>query len=316
MPPTPDGVLDWVAERVARRGWDAELEAVVVQLLVTGAGAEALRLVKPALEEAQARNDGGHSAWEAYAAGRWALLAGDPRRALESHARGLVLGDRDMAERSRSRLAPLSSLEGCRWSDLLLAVATGAAVPTLGPVHGPVVMVAGGTSAAAIAMTETWRPLVRAAFSRFTGTVISGGTEQGVSGLAGDAAARSEGRIRAIGYSPAQLGDGATLDADRYAEIRRTDGSTFSPLEPLQAWADVVASGIEPGEVRLLALGGGRIARCELRVALALGATVGVVRDTGGEADVLLADPQWNDLPNLVAVPPDGGEMAAFVTGR
>ena len=72
---------------------------------------------------------------------------------------------------------------------------------------------------------------------------------------------------------------------DRYRELRQTAGHDFDALGPLQYWTDIVASGIEPGQVKLVGIGGGAIAAVEYRMALALGAQVAIVEGSGRSAD-------------------------------
>ena len=81
------------------------------------------------------------------------------------------------------------------------------------------------------------------------------------------------------------------------------DGRTFS------------AAGIKAADVRVLGFGGGEIAAFEYRLALALGATVGVVSGTGGAVDELLKDRLWSAVPELriFPLPPDAKTLRAFV---
>jgi hypothetical protein len=178
--------------------------------------------------------------------------------------------------------------------------------------EGPILVVAGGTDPRLAEQIEGYRPLVAEAVAGFEGTVISGGTRQGVCGMVGEAAAASGGRIRAIGYLPSSLPEDADPD-DRYDEIRTTDGKGFTPVDPLQNWIDLVASGIDPADVVVLGLGGGRIAAVEYRTALAMGARVGIVEGSGREASRLLSDPRWNEAPGLVPLPSDAQTVRAFV---
>ncbi|MFZ0493706.1 MAG: RyR domain-containing protein, partial [Acidimicrobiia bacterium] len=99
----------------------------------------------------------------------------------------------------------------------------------------------------------------------------------------------------------------------RYTELYRTDAETFTPLEPLQGWIDLIASGIAPQEVKVLGINGGDIAAVEYRIALALGATAGVIQDTGRAAAKLLADEQWVASEHLVAMPADPQTVRAFI---
>jgi hypothetical protein len=57
----------------------------------------------------------------------------------------------------------------------------------------------------------------------------------------------------------------------------------------------------------------GPFSAVEYRIALALGASVGLVTGTGGAADELLRDPLWSLMPRLYAVPSDRMTVRAFV---
>ena len=112
-------------------------------------------------------------------------------------------------------------------------------------------------------------------------TLFGGGTTSGISGLAGDVAQQSGGRVRAFGYLPRLLPRGVQedLNPDRFARRFNSSGSDFSPLEPLQGWTDILAAGVDPRRVKLLSYAGGRISRAECILAVALGARVGVVEE-------------------------------------
>jgi hypothetical protein len=175
----------------------------------------------------------------------------------------------------------------------------------------PIVMLAGSSDARFEAEVPRFRKLLLEAFTGFTGTLISGGTEQGVAGIAGAIAARYP-AIHTVGYVPAVLAAGATNDA-RYTEIRRTAGARFTAAEPLQAWVDILAAGIEPGAVTVLGIGGGDIAAQEYRVSLALGARVGLVEDSGPAVDALLADPRSRE--GVEPLPASAAAITAFLGG-
>lgn len=111
---------------------------------------------------------------------------------------------------------------------------------------------------------------------------------------------------------PGQVPQDVPLDT-RYAEHRRSSGTDFSPLEPLQYWADLQGSGVPPDQVRLLALGGGRITAAECVMALALGASVGVVQGDGSEVDRCLGEPPWSVHPRLQTLPAEAEVVARFL---
>lgn len=204
----------------------------------------------------------------------------------------------------------------------------------------PVVIVAGGCDAYHESAMKNYAELLTQAFADFRGTVISGGTKQGISGLVGELAEESGGRIRPVGYLPPRLPhDGtATRDTryDRHGEIRQTDGAAdedFSARQPIQNWLDLLAGGIYPSQVRLLGINGGNIAGLEYRIAVALGAQVGVIEGSGREAERVIDD--WPAKPlavtksqdhdreqtsedehtpgRLMPLPPDPATLRAFL---
>ena len=181
-----------------------------------------------------------------------------------------------------------------------------------GGLDEPVWILAGGSGTEIARRITTYRGSLLRALESSEGTLISGGTTQGVSSLAGDLAGAVPG-IRTVGYLPRTIPTGVTLDP-RYAETRRTDGADFSILEALRYWCDVVASDIDPTGVRLLGIGGGEISSLEYRLALALGATVGIVAESGAAASDLLRDPTWAISDRLVELPPTSEALRGFFT--
>jgi hypothetical protein len=133
-----------------------------------------------------------------------------------------------------------------------------------------------------------------------------------VSGLVGDLAAVLP-SARAIGYLPSTIPSGLQQDV-RYGELRTTDNWTFSTKEPLRYWADILTAGLDPDDVRLLAIGGGELSGLEYRTALAFGARVAVLRDSGGEASALLRDTAWGTSDRLVEISPTEEEVRAFAS--
>lgn len=180
----------------------------------------------------------------------------------------------------------------------------------------PVVILAGGTAPETEAQLRAYQPLLQQVFAGFGGTLLSGGTTSGVAGLAGGLAARSRQQgtpaTQVLGYLPGCLPDGVASDP-RYSQLLRTEGRTFSALEPLQYWIDLVAAGVDPAQVRLLGLNGGRIATLEYQLAVLLGAQVGLVADSGRAAAELLASPAWRQASNLCALTPEPAALRAFV---
>lgn len=126
---------------------------------------------------------------------------------------------------------------------------------------------------------EGWDRFVRQldkSLDCFQGRVISGGTRVGVCGEVGRISAerpRSERGWTSVGYLPRRTPAG--LVDERYDELIFTTGLTFSEIEPLQYWTDILASGICPGDVTLWRYGGGIISDFEERLAMEIGAKSG-----------------------------------------
>ncbi len=179
-------------------------------------------------------------------------------------------------------------------------------------ITSPVVIVAGGCDASVEYQIEGYQQLLLEAFKGFRGTIICGGTTAGISGVVGKVGTEYADTIRTIGYVPRLLPADVSVDT-RYSEIRYTEGDNFSVLEPLQYWIDIIASGIPLSRVKLLGLNGSTIAALEYKITLALGAYVGVVRGSGGEATKLLEDGAWGKSKTLVSLPADVMTIRAFI---
>lgn len=147
------------------------------------------------------------------------------------------------------------------------------------------------------------------AFEGIESTILSGGTRFGVAGLAAELGTRPA--ARTIGYLP----EGARGDADsRYDDLHFTNNINYSQMEAVQGWHDLRASGIQPGEVRVLGIGGGAIAAFEYQLGLALGAVVGLVEGSGRAVHRLLEDPLWCDHPNLARVQATASSIRSFIS--
>ncbi len=182
-------------------------------------------------------------------------------------------------------------------------------------IEGPVVIIAGGCDPAHAGRVAGYRALLHECLADFKGTIVSGGTREGISGLVAELGERHPGRLRTVGYLPAMLpSDGTATRDGRYHDLRRTDGDAgFSVLEPIQNWIDLLASGIAPEDVRVIGINGGAIAALEYRMAWALGARVGIVRGSGREADRIEHEINGQEYPGMLLLPEDAMTLRAFI---
>ena len=172
-----------------------------------------------------------------------------------------------------------------------------------------VIILSGGCAREVQTAVDAFRPPFQRAVEGLSFTLLSGGTNMGVSGVAGYVASRSRGKIRALGYLPV----GAQADEKRYFKLCKSKSTDFSPLDPLQGWTDLIAAGVNPNHIRLINYAGRQISRVEYAVALALGARVAVIESPNIPAERSFNDPLWQDHPNLVRLPLDAMTIRAFL---
>jgi hypothetical protein len=259
--------------------------------------------------------------WAYFDLGKFRLLLRLRYEGLEAFAKAVDLSPAAfMLETSLASLDRLSAvaerIPGLAWSRDLLALALRAKFADEDALEGsisqPVVVLAGGTSSEEEERIGAYRPVLLQAFQDFTGTVVSGGTVQGVSGLAGELGARYPGAVRTVGYLPSSIPAGAEADR-RYSELRPTAARSFSPLEPLTYWDDLLRAGIRAPEVKMIGIGGGRVAGAEFVVGLGLGARLGVMGGGGGAADEILGGPHWSSTRRLTRLTPDLDAVRSFL---
>jgi len=180
----------------------------------------------------------------------------------------------------------------------------------------PVTLVAGGAEMMSKAKLPVYENYLMHALQGYEGTVISGGTTSGIPGLVGlatEAVRRNKsGQFRLLGYLPRKLPADAKVD-ENYDKLIRTPGNKFSLQELMQYWIDLIAQDIDPSQVLMLGVNGGRISDLEYRLALALGAKVGLVESSGRAATGILMDEDWAGHPNMLVVPSDAYSVWAFM---
>ena len=114
--------------------------------------------------------------------------------------------------------------------------------------------------------------------------------------------------MRTIGYIPKKLPEDVEVDL-RFTRVHRTEGANFSFLEALRYWTDIALQRLPPASISLLGIGGGKLSGLEYRLALVLGARVGILAESIGTGTKLLQSPEWQELdiqiieksPNAVA---------------
>ena len=288
-------------------------------------------ILKNAIEKCRDQADVGiNMPWAFYDMGKFYLLLKKPYNSLNMYTKAVdvssTVGMIETSLKSIERLHVVrKEIPGLEWvrDFLILAVSAKSrakkalqrvkmqASKRYKPIKGPVVIVAGGCDVRAEEQIRGYRPLLLTAFEGFDGTIVSGGTIAGVSGLVGDLGEAYPQQIVTIGYVPQNADE--DNDKRRYREIRRTDGKDFSPVESLQSWIDIISSNLPITQVKLLGIGGGSIATTEYRFALALGAKVAIIKDSGGTADELLMDEDWKSSKKLLRLPADAMTIRAFI---
>jgi len=171
----------------------------------------------------------------------------------------------------------------------------------------PVVIVSGGTDMSVEEIIREYRTMLETAFEGFNGIIFSGGTTAGICGLIGDLRCSAD----KVAYLPKTIPSWA--EKHKAYRIVSTEGADFSILEPIQNWIDILASGIDPATVKLIGINGGRISAVEYRLALAMGARVGIIQNSGRAASDLLKDEEWIGTSGLLMMPGDPQTLKVFL---
>jgi len=172
----------------------------------------------------------------------------------------------------------------------------------------PVVILAGDSSSEYDQNLSIYSEYLQEAFDGYDGHIISGGTTTGISAEAAKIVraqkddASSTGSIDLYGYVPGKLPQATVLEEERHINIIRTSGKDFSPLEPIQYWIDILASGIDPQSVKIVGVGGGAISEFEYRLGVSLGARVALFAESGRAANQMLNDEYWSASKDLFSL--------------
>ena len=70
------------------------------------------------------------------------------------------------------------------------------------PLKEPIVIVAGGCSVEVESQIRSYQRLLLESFRDFSGTIVSGGTTSGISGLIGEVQKKYPNSVRTVGYFP------------------------------------------------------------------------------------------------------------------
>lgn len=183
----------------------------------------------------------------------------------------------------------------------------------------PVVIIAGGASLMDKIKVESYSEYIKELMHEYSGTIISGGTKEGIPGLTGRIKQEIEKKgpigFELLAYLPGTLPDDASISAD-YDHVYRTASEEFSALDILRCWNDIILSGIHPSEVLVAGINGGQIADLEYRIALSLGAKVCLIAYSGRAVFEFVREDQWKDHPNLIQVPEDPLTLWAIVNQK
>jgi len=182
----------------------------------------------------------------------------------------------------------------------------------------PIMILAGGTDKSIENEMHAYQQLLLEAFSKFEGTIISGGTKAGIAALAGDLGQHYPNKITCIGFLPSKefTKERTDLNQARYQELVFSETSQKFDLRPvLQYWIELALNNIKKLDIKLLGINGGKISAFEYRLALLLGVNIGIISDSGREADNLAMDKYWGNKENLEFIPYQNQQrIANFLT--
>jgi ppGpp synthetase/RelA/SpoT-type nucleotidyltranferase len=269
--------------------------------------------------------------WSYFNMAKFSLLLDDPTDALMMYAKACQISDTSwpifIALKSLDYLAPLKNNikeyeTVVRFLNVYLHVKYPQEAKTNNlsgissmskPLNAPIVIVSGGTDPAVEKFIQQFKDLLIAGFEGFKGSVISGGTLAGVCQIVGDLQIKYPKEITTIGYIPSSFSHTIVKD-ERYSDLRTTVANEFSALRTIRYWEDILTSGISPGNVRLIGINGGKNTAVEFRIALALGAKIGIVHESGRASAQMITDPDWKGFPNIVPLPREALAIREFIS--
>lgn len=174
-----------------------------------------------------------------------------------------------------------------------------------------IIIVAGGCDNKIEQTMQRYKNTLRKGFVEFSGIIFSGGTKNGISGLVGDLVPSKGYNIVKKAYQPEFIPKEITYhDAYRFKKIKSIG---FGALEPIQTWIDLFSVGRKPYEIKLIGINGGKISGFEYRMALAFGAKVGILSDSGRAADEIFVDKKWKNNKNLVSLSNNPSSIQHFL---
>ncbi|GAB4319885.1 MAG: hypothetical protein Kow0069_23560 [Promethearchaeota archaeon] len=160
---------------------------------------------------------------------------------------------------------------------------------TSGPAH---VVLLAGTTKQVPAGLQSIGVALRHCLSGGTGVLVCRGLSTGVHGLACDLAADPQmAGFSCLAYVPRLVPSQYTLDAR--ATRRVCPGEDFNLIQAIQFWYDLHEAKVPPGRVKVVGVGGGHFTALEYRLAMVLGAQLGVVAGSGLAADSLINNAWW-----------------------
>ena len=154
-------------------------------------------------------------------------------------------------------------------------------------IEKPVIIIAGKTNGINDEKLFEFKPIFLESFSKFSGTVISGGTKDGICGFVGLITVSNK-ELQSLGFLP-DLKTNSEIDK-RYTKLVKTNGSEYSEREPIQYWIELLSQFDDLKDVKLLGFGGGKISLFEYRIALLLGINVGLIEDSGESASIIISE--------------------------
>ncbi|MBN1927637.1 MAG: hypothetical protein JW798_17515 [Prolixibacteraceae bacterium] len=176
------------------------------------------------------------------------------------------------------------------------------------PFRKQIVVVAGGASDFDEKSPNLYATYISELLHDFEGSIISGGTKNGIPGLLGEKSlelkTKGNSYFETIAYIPSALPEAISL-SEGYDNFCKTNSGRFSILEALLYWTDIIIQDITPANVFILGINGGKISELEYKLALALGGKVGLIKNSGRKADQLFDDPFWGSHPKLIQIPRD-----------
>ena len=179
-------------------------------------------------------------------------------------------------------------------------------------IKGPVIIITCNNIFKSQIETKELESFIITSFSDYRGSVILHGPINDISEIAKILLKNYKENLVLYKYSSLNSSNFSISDGSISLSLIK-ETKSFEPEIVISYWADLIASGINPGEVKLIGFSGGEEIEIEYCISLAFGAKVGIIAFTSRGFAPLFRNKDWSQDENLSFIPNDTETLRAYI---